>query len=409
MVTLQVLEHQKLPIVRSRGAHETVLTERDAAVLERLMPKLPRGACCWEHRAVRFSQHCGVICLGNTVIEVLPKIAGKELDAGSCRDVLIGMLSESRLIEPTTAATGPMRLQRTVLLDAFVLAFCRELEVQVAQGLVRQYVDRLDNIPVVRGKLRLELLFKENVVRKERMYCEYDELSADILLNRAIKGVLRKLTRFPLGLRAAKYVRELSLRFDAVSDVIATPGMLDDIALDRTMTRYASIVEQCRWFLHGIYPDVTTGDSEAAALLFDMNKLFEVCVTHAARREAWRRGLRVHAQGPRKWFARDVAGARDIFAMKPDITITDAERVVLVVADAKWKLLDENDGKFGVTEADMYQMAAYASRYGAARATLIYPRQLGFTRRRELRTYTPQAVIELVPFDVVNRSCNSIL
>lgn len=408
MITLNVLEHQRLPIVRSRGAHETALTEAEAAVLERLLPKLPRGVCRWEHQSVRFSQHCGVICLGRTVIEVLPKIAGRELDAGSCRDVLMGMLSESKLIEPATSGKGPMRLQRAVLLDAFVLAFCRELEAQVAQGLLRRYISRIEDIPLVRGKLRLELLYRQNAVSKQRLCCEFDELSVDIPINRALKGVLRKLARLPLGARAAKYVRELSLRFDGVCDVTATPGMLDGIVLDRTMTRYAAIIEQCRWFLHGIYPDVATGDAEAAALLFDMNKLFEACVTYAAKREAWKRGLRLHAQGPRKWFAHDVAGDRDLLAMKPDITIMDEDGVVLVVADAKWKLLDENDKKFGVAESDLYQMAAYAARYGARRATLIYPRQLGFSQRRELRAYSPPAVIELVPFDVANRS-HSIL
>ncbi|MFC4309778.1 McrC family protein [Steroidobacter flavus] len=408
MTTLQVLEHQRLRIGERRSADELVLGDKEATLLERLLPALPAGICRWEHRAVRFTQHCGVICLGSTVIEVLPKIAGKEQEPGACRDALIGMLNESRELQPATAGNGPVRMQRAVLLDAFVLAFCRELEVQLAQGLLRQYVSHVENLPVIRGKLRVELQLKHNSVHRERLYCEYDELSPDMPLNRVIKGVLQRLSKLPLGARALKHVRELLLRFDGVADVVPSAKMLDAIVVNRTMARYESVLRQCRWFLEGIYPDVTVGANVAAALLFDMNKLFESCVTRAAQRIARGRGLRLHAQGPMKWFARDAATDKQLFAMKPDMTLSDADGTVLLVADAKWKLLDEAEAKWGVAEADMYQLAAYAARYGATQAALIYPKQSSFSVTRALGLHKPALRVQLVPFDVVTRSFHGL-
>jgi hypothetical protein len=58
------------------------------------MKKLPAGFCRWEHRAVRFSQHCGVICLGPIVVEIMPTITEREESPGACRDVLIRVLMD---------------------------------------------------------------------------------------------------------------------------------------------------------------------------------------------------------------------------------------------------------------------------------------------------------------------------
>jgi 5-methylcytosine-specific restriction enzyme subunit McrC len=74
------------------------------------------------------------------------------------------------------------------------------------------------------------------------------------------------------------------------------------------------------------------------------------------------------------------------------------------VADAKWKVLDEEERKFGVAESDVYQLAAYAARYGTSDACLIYPMQEGFSRPRELRVHASPVSMRLVPFDIAARS-----
>jgi 5-methylcytosine-specific restriction enzyme subunit McrC len=318
------------------------------------------------------------------------------------------MLNEAKEVDAASLGNAPIRLQRTALLDAFVVAFCRELEGQLVQGLLREYVLRRENLSLIRGKLRIDLQFKHNLAHQERLYCEYDELSANFRVNQFIKGVLRRLAGLPLGSGALRRLRELLLRFDEVADVNPTVTMLDEIPLDRATGRYTEVLRQSRWFLNGTYPDVAVGSDSAAALLFDMNKLFEACVIRASRREAWKRGLRLHAHGPPKWFALEISKDKQMFAMKPDITIRDPYGSTLLVADAKWKLLDEDETRFGIAESDLYQLAAYAVRYSAAGAALIYPKQQRFSKKRVLGLYRPQLQVQLIPFDVVERSLHEL-
>jgi 5-methylcytosine-specific restriction endonuclease McrBC regulatory subunit McrC len=49
-----------------------------------------------------------------------------------------------------------------------------------------------------------------------------------------------------------------------------------------------------------------------------------------------------------------------------------------MVIDTKWKLLSPGKkGRNGVAEADLYQLYAYARRYGCARSVLLYPHTNG--------------------------------
>src|SRR5690606_765487 len=74
--------------------------------------------------------------------------------------------------------------------------------------------------------------------------------------------------------------------------------------------------------------------------------------------------------------ARD--SGRALFQTKPDILIRQGGRVVHVI-DTKWKRISAriDDAKQSVSQADVYQMMAYAQLYGALRLTLLYPHHSG--------------------------------
>ena len=61
--------------------------------------------------------------------------------------------------------------------------------------------------------------------------------------------------------------------------------------------------------------------------------------------------------------------------LKPDISIAHRNRPseLLHIIDTKYKILDSEQSKFGISQADMYQMYAYANRYKTKHITLLYP------------------------------------
>ncbi len=362
---------------------------------------MPANAFSWGHHTVKFANYCGVICLGNLSIEILPKIYGKETEPGACRKALIKMLVKARRLKIQRGGAASIELQKYSLLDVFILQFCDQLHAELMQGKIRNYVEKHENINVLRGRLRVEQQFKYNLAHKERLYCQYDELSENNTHNQVIKYILRLMMKISTGTMVRKKLTELIMRFDAIRDVKVNLKMIDSLTFDRSTCRYELIFQQCCWFLQGLHPDVLVGKNTCISLLFDMNKLFECYAAGVFRKIAWAKELRMQEQGPRKYMARRDHVGDQLFLMIPDMTFFDMDNHIVAIADAKWKLLDDREKKMGISQSDIYQMAGYSKRYRVDKLLLIYPKQKWLKSPVTLDLQNTSASIHIIPIDVV--------
>lgn len=369
--------------------------------MERLEKQLPARTFSWGARSVKFAHYCGVISLGNLTLEILPKIYGKEQEPGACRKALVRMLQKARVIKPAKGGTAKIALQKHVLLEIFILHFCDLLHAELMQGMIRHYVTNEGSLPVLRGRLRVEEQLKQNLAHRERLFCRYDELSADNTHNRIIKYVLRLLLRLSTGVIVRKQLTELLMRFDDIADVVVDVAVLDRLQFDRVTNRYEAIFTQCRWFLQGLHPDVTVGNAACLTLLFDMNRLFEAYVAASLRKRAWQKGLQLREQGPRKYMMLRNDRNEQLFLMKPDIVFLDSNMQPAAIADAKWKILDDREKKFGVSQSDLYQMVGYGLRYDVDNLALVYPKQKWLTESIELQVQGTATSLTIIPIDIV--------
>ncbi len=408
MEVLSVIEHKSLQILQSRGWGQQALDYAHADTLDRLEKELPAKAWSWGKQQIKFGHYCGVVSLGNLSIEILPKIYGAEVDLESSRHALVRMLSKAHRLKLHRASTAGIALQKYSLLDVFILNFCDQLHAEMTQGMIRTYIERNENLNVLRGRLRIEQQFKQNLAHRERLFCQYDELSEDNVHNQVLKYVLKILLKMAVGNRAHLQVAELLMRFDTISDVAVDAAVLDLLNFDRSTTRYEPIFDQCRWFMEGMHPDVLAGKETCASFLFDMNRLFEAYVGAELRKKAWGEGLRVREQGPQKYFAYRKDTDKNVFVMKPDVSLMDENNQVVAIADAKWKLLDEEETKLGVSQADLYQIESYATRYNVRKLFLFYPMQQKMTMQVQLALKGSGATLNIVPFDVTASSSNEL-
>lgn len=402
---LTVVEHEAIPIVRSRESKQKELGQKHATLLEKLEKKLPTKAWYWGNREIKFASHCGVISLGDLSIEILPKIYGVEAeDRGSSRNALIRMLSKARRLKLHEVGPAGISPQKRNLLDIFILHFCERLRIQLTRGMIRKYIKREKNLNVLRGKLRIDQQLRRNFIHQERLFCRYDELSADNAYNKILKYVLGILLKAATGNRALQEVSELHARFEPVTDSVADISTLDSLNFDRLTERYEPIFDQCRYFLEGLYPDVVAGKKNCLSLLFDMNRLFEAYVASELRKEASIQGLRLRKQGPLKYFAKLDDSGEPVFRMKPDISFVDKKNQVVMIADTKWKMLDEGEKNLGISQTDMYQMGSYASRYGVKCLALLYPRQEKLTESVYMTIEGTEVTLLVQPVDISDHS-----
>lgn len=318
---------------------------------------------------VSAQQYVGVAQFGRTSIEVLPKIAG---DDKAVRLNLVKMLSVALDLEISKGEASAVSSQSHGVLEILINAFCEKLFNEVHRGLVRRYEEQSENLTVLRGRLDVTKQIRTNLVRPERLYCQYDELHEDNALNRILKAAVRFLLKHSKSPKNQSTLSELLLIFTGASDIPIKALPWDKVVFDRMSERYRSCFNLAKLLLTQQFPDVRHGSSDGISLFFEMNVLFEAYIGRMMQRQLGASGYQVTLQGPRRYLTVDQRSKADAFMMKPDIVVSHTRQLRLVV-DTKWKELSEQERRDGIAQTDMYQMHAYAQCYGVSQVILLYP------------------------------------
>jgi 5-methylcytosine-specific restriction enzyme subunit McrC len=369
---LTALEHEAIPITADGAGFS--LTALEAERLAQIGEQRP-GFCELGHRQVKLAQFCGVVSLGERVLEVLPKTHNRDVAAEDCRGVLLRLLRLSERFPYFAHLPAGQHMRRASLLEVFIAAFYQAVTTVIRGGLLRQYLEQREDLRVIRGRIDTTRQLGTHANRRDTVACVFDELSADNIWNRVLKRAVR-VTR--PWLRSADLGRrwvELMGVLDAVEDSRLTQAEVERLVFDRRAERYRVAIDWARWILAMLAPGLRGGRSEAPALLFDMNKLFESSVAAVVRRAASRDGLEVITQDRGTTLAMVHSGAiiEPSYLLRPDLLLMHAKRV-LVIADTKWKRMEfDRKGRPSPAEADIYQLHAYASAYQCPELALIYP------------------------------------
>lgn len=383
--TITVLEHEVIPIIVGHDepavAADAIscLSEAEAQALLRLND-LRRGFCERLAGGIKLSQYCGIVRLPTCVVEVLPKVGMADArtpdELESSRGGLLSMLHSARHLAITKIGPVPQQAVRAPLLDIFIQSFLQCALDQARRGLLSRYVAHTDDLPVIKGRFQAHGHIRRNLARPHLLHCEYDEFTADNAYNRAVRATLEACGPWVSRASIQRMWFETHARYASVSAVKMSAADVARLPRDRTTHRYGPLLTWCEWLLAMASPAMSAGTSQAPGLLFDMNKLFEAHVANLEEAGAGTDRI-VHRQGPPRPLATHCQV--DAFVLKPDITVwhtgpDGAAAGIDRVVDAKWKRLNPRAADFGVDEADVYQLLAYALRYGCTSLELAHPR-----------------------------------
>jgi 5-methylcytosine-specific restriction enzyme subunit McrC len=404
-MVITALEHQPIPVTEDgRGWSLTPAEAEKLAQLGELRP----GFCEIGYRSVKLAQYCGIVQLGDRILEVLPKTQERTGAVEDCRGVLLRLLRLSNQFPQFQHLPVGQHLRRVPLLEAFIAAFFDAVATVTRGGLRKQYQEREDDLRIVRGRIALTRQFGVHANRLDVIACAFDELTPNNVWNQVLKKALR-MTR--PSIRTADLARrwvELMDVLDEVDDADLTGVEVARLVFDRQAERYRLAVEWARWILALLAPSLRAGKNEAPALLFDMNKLFESAIAGVVqRRLAPIPGVTVSAQDTSNTLVDVVTPDHRErgFPLRPDLVIR-VQGSVKVVADTKWKLLGI-DGRNRLTpsEVDLYQMHAYAAAFQCRNLALLYPWHDGLESAVDTEFHLPavggeRTIVKVLCFDV---------
>ncbi|MCB5225142.1 MAG: hypothetical protein WCY21_05900 [Candidatus Cloacimonadaceae bacterium] len=318
------------------------------------------------HNGIKFNEYVGVIQVGKTVIEVLPK-ADKESnpDKTKWQSILIGMLRVVNDLKEDASGYSSLKLKPNSILEMYFEIFITEVEYLIRTGMLRKYRNNESNQHTLKGRLVFSKQIQKNLVHKERFYTRntiYDhEHIWHIIIHQAIKLIKKLSENASLHSR----IGQLELIFPSMPSIHISENTFTRLVYNRQTIRYQKAIEIAKLLLLNYHPDIQSGRNNVLALMFNMNELWERFVYKSLGKHLRASNeYSLHAQKSYPFWK-----STRMKNIKPDIIVKSTESDASWIWDTKWKLPKDLNPSSG----DLQQMYAYAGILDSQSVALVYP------------------------------------
>ena len=231
---------------------------------------------------------------------------------------------------------------------------CEEL---LNKGLLKSYVVNTENISAIRGKLLFQQQMVNDLMRKPKFFCEYDELEYDSTENRVLLQAMTLVERTSKitywKMKALDLAQKLSGVVNKVN-VSKPERQMMMRSYNRQNSRYKEIHQTCERLIEqeGV-GNIYSGERSVVPIFYNMNNEFERFVENLFLKyyemPSW-----VKTQSSAISWNREI---KDTRRMRPDIIIQDDNGNVKHIIDTKYK-------DHELTPGDLYQIGFYMHEYG---------------------------------------------
>jgi 5-methylcytosine-specific restriction enzyme subunit McrC len=319
---------------------------------------------------VKFKNYVGVIQIGGTTIEILPKADKLNTSSDHEKDiwhkVLLKMLAHCKKIKVNAVSEASLRKRYHSLLDLYFELFLNEVKQLLQQGLVKKYNQKSSNILALKGRLNFAKNIEQNLIHQERFYTTHQVYDYEHLINQILFKALQVLKTITNSTYLIDSVNRILLNFPEVKEIPINKPHFDKLTSNRKTAPYTEALKIAKMILLNYSPDIKGGDENMLALLFDMNKLWEEYI-YRMLLKVDDSSIKVNFQNRDKFWQEKV--------IKPDIVITkteiidDDEKVSHFIIDTKWKIKEYAEPD----DDDLKQMYVYNMYWKSDKSMLLYP------------------------------------
>lgn len=335
-------------------------------------------------------------------VQVLPKIDFVDDDDPefSTSRVFINMLRSMRDFPGKVFNSANLRTESMNIYEIFISMYVQQVSELTRRGLKSAYIRVEDNLNFYKGKLLVSEHIKRNMAHQERFYVAFDEFHLNRPENKLIKATLLKLQKISNSSENVKAIRQLLTCFELVEPSTNYVKDFSQVVIDRNTKDYEDIMTWSKVFLTNKSFSTFSGETNARALLFPMEKVYESYVAQNMTMVFGEHGWDVTAQDRGYYLFEEEY--RQIFALRPDIVVTKSDGHKIIM-DTKWKRLNSNrEANYGISQGDMYQMFAYAKKYQTSDIWLLYPITEEMKKAKDIvfKSYGPDGEVTVSVFFV---------
>lgn len=229
---------------------------------------------------------------------------------------------------------------------------------QLKRGLHREYINRHDNLSMVRGKVDLKQTIKNRINYTHKIACEFDELSENNIFNQILKTtVLLLLKSKEVDIKYKNDLKQKMLFFSEVD--ILDPYLINwsQLRFQRNNHTYRILISLCQFVLEGMLLSEDAGEQKLASFVDEqrMCKLYEKFILEYYRRHY----PELKANASQIPWAVDDDYQTMLPTMQSDITLSYNKKTLIIDAKYYGKNTQNQHDKHTIHSSNLYQIFTY--------------------------------------------------
>ncbi|HEL5040879.1 TPA: hypothetical protein UOA93_002675 [Stenotrophomonas maltophilia] len=342
----------------------------------------------------------GTLQVGGMRLNILPKNDAVCEKKGS--GFLLNLLAAGGYVKNAHLGDAVVSAHSADPMELVTISIARRIQQTLASNAPLRYEAVAENLSTVRGKLEVGKLASCSAQGRVVIPVRHFPLTMDSELARCIKGIATVLLSSARSQLSRNLLSSILISLSATRSISLNPARLESLRLTGAEECWREIIEFGQMFLKGNSPDPTfAGDTNAFGLLFPPHHLFERAMREIIRRASSMLQLSSSHIGGSKFLYKKLENDVGVVRLRPDYLLKEGEAPV-AIADAKWKRLSNGRKGLGVSREDLFQIAAYLSRYDVQQGLLLFPKSPGSAAGILARYYNPSGSdrISLLSVDI---------
>lgn len=246
--------------------------------------------------------------------------------------------------------------------NLFGAILSKGIGMQLKQGLYRTYINRVEPLSVVRGKIDMSGTVRNRLEHRMCVTCDYDELSENNLLNQILKStVLLLLRQKDVDERYKAKLKKEMLYFSAVDEIELSGIRWSDIRFQRNNRTYQLLLGICQLLIEGSLMTTEKGEYHLAHFIDEqrISRLYEKFILEYYAQEFGERIKEFSSRAAQIPWQLDDGYDALLPVMQTDITLTYGHQILIIDAKYYRRTIQTNYGVQTLHSGNLYQIFTY--------------------------------------------------
>ncbi len=236
---------------------------------------------------------------------------------------------------------------------------------QLKQGLHREYINKAENLTVMRGKIDMNGSIKNKMARNRSLFCEYDELSENNLFNQILKSTVILLLRHgEVSADNKSNLKKELLFFSNVDEIDLSLIRWHALRFSRNSQNYRMLISICQLIAEGLLLTTNDGDFHLANFFDEknMHSLYEKFILEYYIKEY----PALNADASQISWALDDGIGTMLPLMRSDITLTIGNKTLIIDAKCYTNTTQTYHDTHKLHSNNLYQIFTYVKNKAAS-------------------------------------------